>query len=88
VGWTAHKPSIQLEIDFGEAGIKMSSARITQRYTPEHMIGRHVVAVANFPPRRVGEFTSEVLVLGAMLADNDVVLLRPDQPVPNGARIG
>jgi tRNA-binding protein len=85
---TAHKPSIQLEIDFGDAGVKTSSAQVTGRYSPEQLVGRQVVAVLNFSPRRIGDFTSEVLVLGAMLGDADVVLLAPDQPVPNGSPIG
>jgi tRNA-binding protein len=84
---SARKPSIQLQIDFGEAGVKNSSAQVTSRYAPDQLVGRQVVAVLNFPPRRIGDFTSEVLVLGAMLGDADVVLLRPDQPVPKGSPI-
>lgn len=85
---TARKPSIQLKIDFGGAGIKQSSAQLTKRYTPETLVGRQIVAVMNFSPRRVGDFTSEVLVLGAMPSDEDVILLRPDASAPNGAPIG
>jgi len=84
---TSSKPAIQLEIDFGPSGIKRSSAQLTKRYQPEALVGRRVAAVLNFPPRRVADFTSEVLVLGAVLPDDDVVLLVPDLPVPNGARI-
>jgi tRNA-binding protein len=84
---TARKPSIQLEIDFGPYGIKWSSAQLTRRYQPDGLVGRQVVAVCNFPPRRIGDFTSEVLVLGALPTDDDVVLLLPDASVPDGSRI-
>lgn len=84
---TARKPSIQLEIDFGPAGIKRSSARLTRLYPPAALVGRQVVAVLNFPPRRIADFVSEVLVLGAMLPDEVVVLLQPDRPVENGTQI-
>jgi tRNA-binding protein len=85
---TARKPSIQLEIDFGAGGIRRSSAQLTRRYTPETLVGRQVVAVLNFPPRKIAGFTSEVLVLGAMPEHDDVILLAPDQLTVNGARIG
>jgi tRNA-binding protein len=84
---TARKPSLQLEIDFGPEGIKRSSAQLTRLYQPSELVGRQVVAVLNFPPRRVADFTSEVLVLGAMLPDDTVVLLQPDRQVENGAPI-
>ncbi len=84
----AKVPAIKLEIDFGpEIGMKRSSAQITKRYTAEAIIGRQVVAVVNFPPRRIAGFDSEVLVLGGVPGQGDVVLLRPDEPLPNGTPI-
>ena len=82
------KPAIRLWVDFGPAiGVKQSSAQITAHYTPDRLIGRQVVAAVNLPPRRIGGFVSEVLVLGLPDAAGDVVLLRPDFPVPNGGRV-
>ncbi|WP_438449006.1 chaperone CsaA [Gorillibacterium sp. sgz5001074] len=83
----ARKPSIKLVIDFGELGLKASSAQITRRYEPEQLIGRQVVAVVNFPPRRIAGFKSEVLVLGGTPEEGDVVLLQPDAGVPNGTPV-
>ena len=84
----ARKPSIKLAIDFGpEVGVKRSSAQITRHYTPDQLVGRQVVAVVNFPPRRIAGFPSEVLVLGACPSREDVVLLRVDSAVANGVRI-
>ncbi|HWC85174.1 MAG TPA: tRNA-binding protein [Solirubrobacteraceae bacterium] len=83
----ARVPAWKLTIDFGpEVGTKRSSAQITN-YAREELEGRLVVAVVNFPPRRIGPFSSEVLVLGALDAANEVVLLRPDHDVAPGARI-
>ncbi len=84
----ARKPAIKLVIDFGdEIGVKKSSAQITVHYTPEDLVGKQVMAVVNFPPRQIGKFMSEVLVLGAMDDEGAVVLIAPDQVVPNGGRM-
>jgi len=83
----ARKPAIKLRIDFGEMGIRRSSAQLTVHYKPEDLIGRLVVAVVNFQPRQIGPFISEVLVLGACPTPGDVILLTPDAEVPLGTRI-
>lgn len=83
----ARKPAIKLQIDFGDLGVKSTSAQITRRYEPERLVGTQVVAVVNFPPRRIAGFVSEVLVLGGVPEDGDVVLLRPDTAVANGTPI-
>jgi tRNA-binding protein len=85
----ARKPAIKLRIDFGaDLGVKRSSAQITARYAPDGLVGRQVIAVVNFPPRRIAGFESEVLVLGAYSEAGEVVLLAPDAPVPRGAKVG
>ena len=84
----ARRPALKLSIDFGPLGVKRSSAQITDRYTPAALVGRLVVAVVNFPPKRIGPFVSEVLVLGAYGESGEVILLRPDFEVSPGARIG
>lgn len=84
----ARQPAIKLWIDFGdELGEKKSSAQLTKHYTPETLIGSKLLAVVNFPPRQIGKFMSEVLVLGVPDAAGDVVLIRPDQDVPIGGRL-
>ncbi|MBU5355298.1 chaperone CsaA [Paenibacillus silvae] len=83
----ARVPAIKMKIDFGPLGLKNSSAQITHRYSPDMMIGKQVVAVVNFPPRRIAGFVSEVLVLGGVPGEGDVVLLSPDHPLPNGTPI-
>jgi len=84
----ARKPAIKMWIDFGpEIGEKRTSAQVTAHYTPETLVGRQVMAVVNFPPRQIGKFMSEVLVLGVSDAAGGIVLLSPDQPVPIGGRM-
>ena len=84
----AKKPAIKLWIDFGpEIGERKSSAQITAHYTPEALIGKQVMAVVNFPPRQIGKFVSEVLVLGLPDSNGQIVLLTPDQTVPQGGRM-
>lgn len=84
----AHKPAFKLTIDFGPGvGIKRSSAQITEHYACEELVGRMLAAVVNFPPRQIGKFLSEVLVLGFPDADGAVVLFAPDQDVPVGGRL-
>jgi tRNA-binding protein len=84
----ARKPAYKLWIDLGPLGEKRSSAQITDRYTPDELVGRPVVCVVNFPPKRIGPFVSEVLVLGAYTDGREVILLRPDGEVERGSRIG
>ena len=84
----ARKPAIKLWVDFGpEIGEKKSSAQITRHYDPDTLVGQQVMGVVNFPPRQIGKFMSEVLVIGVPDADGEVVLLKPDMDVPVGGRL-
>ena len=83
----ARKPAYKLWIDFGDLGIKKSSAQITKLYQKEELINKSILAVTNFPPRQIANFMSEVLVLGVVLDDGEVVLIQPDREVPLGKRI-
>jgi tRNA-binding protein len=84
----ARKPSVKLAIDFGpDLGVRRSSAQLTRRYQPDALVGRQVVAAVNLGTRRIAGFTSEVLVLGGVPEEGDVVLLALDAPVPDGTRI-
>jgi tRNA-binding protein len=84
----AKKPAYKLTIDFGDLGIKKSSAQITTLYKTEDLIGNQIIAVVNFPPKQIANFISECLVLGVYNDDNNVVLLQPNLPVTNGNKIG
>lgn len=84
----ARKPAYKMWIDFGpEIGEKKTSAQVTVHYTPAELVGKQIIAVVNFPPRQIGPFMSEVLVLGLSDAKGDIVLLAPDQSVPVGGRM-
>ncbi len=84
----ARRPAYKLRIDFGPAvGEKRSSAQITRHYRPDQLIGRQILAVVNFPPKQIGRFVSEVLVLGLPDAEGEVVLAGVDRPVPDGGRL-
>jgi tRNA-binding protein len=84
----ARKPTYKLQVDFGpEIGVKKSSAQCTVHYRLEELVGRQVSAVVNFPPKQIGKFMSEVLVLGFPDGEGEVVLVVPDKPVPNGGKL-
>lgn len=84
----ARRPAIKIWVDFGpEIGERKTSAQLTKYYDPDSLPGRQVAAVINFPPKQIGKFMSEILVLGFPDADGDVVLLRPDRTVPNGGKL-
>lgn len=84
----AIKPAYQLLINFGELGIKQSSAQITAHYTIEELVGKQIIAVVNFPPKKIAHFFSECLVLGVYDENNQVILLEPNKATGNGFKIG
>ena len=84
----ARRPAYKLQVDFGpEIGVKRTSAQRTVHYRTEELLGRQVAAVVNFPPKQIGKFMSEILVLGFPDAEGAVVLIAPDKPVPNGGKL-
>ncbi len=84
----ARRPAYKIWVDFGAAiGVKKTSAQITRHYRPDDLVGRQVAAVVNFPPKQIGKFRSEILVLGFPDAAGEVVMIAPDRPVPDGGRL-
>lgn len=82
------KPAYKMMVDFGEYGIRKTSAQITTLYTPEMLIGKQVIAVLNFPPKQIANIMSECLVLGALGDDKEVTLIQPEKSIKNGLKIG
>ena len=83
----ARNPAYKLTIDFGELGIKRSSAQITKLYTKDVLLHKQIIAVVNFPPKQIANFFSECLVLGVLGDNKEIILLHPEQPVKNGSKI-
>jgi tRNA-binding protein len=84
----ARKPAYQLSIDFGDLGIKQSSAQITGHYTKDELVGKQILAVVNFPEKQIANFFSQCLVLGVYDENKDVILLQPERTVKNGQQVG
>jgi export-related chaperone CsaA len=84
----ARNPAYKLTVDFGELGIKRSSAQITAFYKKEDLLNKQVMAVVNFPPKQIGTFMSECLVMGVYGENKEVTLLQPERPVKNGSKVG
>ena len=84
----ARNPSFKIKVNFGKLGIKVSSAQITKLYSKEDLLNRQIVAVVNFAPKRIAGFKSEILILGVMKEDEEVILLQPEREVPLGYKIG
>lgn len=84
----AKKPAYKLKVDFGEFGIKRSSAQVTHLYSKAELMGRQVVGVINFPPKQIANFFSEALITGFYLSSGEVVLAQPERAVPNGSKLG
>jgi len=84
----AKNPAYKLKVDFGEIGIRKTSAQITKLYSPNEIIGKQVIAVINFPPKQIANFMSECLILGAVGEDKEVILIEPDRKTKNGQKIG
>lgn len=83
----ARKPAYKVRVDFGEFGIKWSSAQITKHYTKEELVGRQIIGVTNFPKKQIGKFMSEFLVTGFADENGDIVLAAVEKPVPNGHKL-
>ncbi|GAB3688092.1 tRNA-binding protein [Spirosoma flavus] len=83
----ARKPAYKLTLDFGDLGVKRTSAQLTKLYQADELVGKQVVAVVNFPPKQIATFMSECLVLGAVAEDGTVTLLQTERPTKNGLRI-
>ncbi len=83
----ARKPAYKVRVDFGEHGIKWSSAQITKHYTKEELVGRQILGVINFPKKQIGKFMSEFLVTGMADENGDIVLTAIERPVPNGSKL-
>ncbi len=81
-------PAYKITIDFGDLGIKKTSAQVTKLYTCEEIIGKQVVAVVNFPPKQIANIMSECLILGGLGEDKEVILMQPERKVKNGTKIG